>query len=325
MKLALIAFVVHCMTACTAEPAGLVSVKDMKIETLRRATVHNHNRQPLKLESQEEDHTTIVGDLQNEATKLLEQYAVHDDAATSSHFLEDLGEAEDALRQEGGDLEIIAKIRKARAFICVEQQTERRDHTQCEIFMNVACPLQDAFDNDKEEKAKVRDQDIGDQVPVPDSLCDRFYLLGGKRITALGPAPGPAAAPAASPAGTSGPAAAPADSPAGDEPFVHKGPYFGTKRLRPLQEHGFHGDAVIHEDGESMTSDWQTEFGPAAGHRTFIEICKDYPDNEWCRLHMYDPEAQRWMNQKSGAAGFIPKCFTVLCAAAVATALGCMA
>jgi len=322
MKFALAAFAVCCIAACTAEPAGHVSVKDRSIDQLLRGKVHSHGRQPLKSESQE-DRTAILRDLESEAVKLLEHYAVQDNVATSPDFVADLGEAEDALRQEGGDLEIIAKIKKAHAFICVEQQVEKRDHKQCEIFMNVACPLQDASDNDEEEKVEERDED-NKEVPVPASLCDRFYVLGGKRVTAPGPAPGPAAAPAASPAGASGPAAASAGSPAGDDPFAHKGPFFGTKKLRPLQEHGFHGDAVIHEDGESMTSDWQSEFGPAAGHRTFVEICKDYPDNEWCRLHMYDPEAQRWMNQKSGA-GLVPSAFSVLCMAGVAFALGHMA
>jgi len=323
MKFAFRACAVYFITACAAENAGHASVKDRKIEKLFRGTVHHHGRQPLTSESQEEDHTTVLGDLENEAVKLLEHYAVQDDVAASPDFLGDLGEAEDALRQEGGDLEIIAKIKKARANICVEQQIEKRDHRQCEIFMNLACPLQDSPDNDKEEKEKEKDDD-DEEVPVPASLCDHFYLLGGKRVTAPAPAPGPVAGPAASPAGSPGPAAGPSASPGGDDPFAYKGPYFGTKRLRPLQEHGYHGDAVIHEDGETMTSDWQTEFGPAAGHRSFVEICKDFPDNEWCRLHMYDPQAQRWMNQKSGT-GLVRNYVTALCTVVAAFALGHMA
>jgi len=316
------------ITVCTAETAGHVTLKDRKIEKLFRGietvgTSHRHGRQPLRPESQD-DHTTVLGDLENEAVKLLEHYAVQDDVAVSPDFLEDLGDAEDALRQEGGDLEIIAKIKKARANICVEQQLEKRNHTRCEIFMNLACPLQDAStpsDQEMEEKDKEKDED-GEEVPVPATLCDHFYLLGGKRVAAPapGPAPGPVASPAASPAGAPGPAAGPAP---GADPFAYTGPYFGTKRLRPLQEHGFHGDDVMHENGETMTSDWQTEFGPAAGHRSFVEICKGFPDNEWCRLHMYDPQAQRWMNQRS-EAGFV-RHSVVLCAVVVACALGQMA
>jgi len=326
MKRAFNACAVYFITACTTETLGHVLVKDRKVEKLFRGTVHRHGGQPERSESQD-DRETVLGDLENEAVKLLEHYAVQDDVAVSPDFLEDLGSAEDALRQEGGDLEIIAKIKKARANICVEQQLEKHDHTRCEIFMNLACPLQDGpnsvpSDHDMEEKDKEKDED-DEEVPVPATLCDHFYLLGGKRVVApdSGPAPGPVAAPAASPAGAPGPAAGPSP---GRDPFAYTGPYFGTKRLRPLQEHGFHGEAVIHEDGETMTSDWQTEFGPAAGHRSFVQICKDFPDNEWCRLHLYDPQAQKWMNQKSGA-GYARNSFAVLCAVAVACALGQLA
>jgi len=323
MKRAFNACAVYFITACTTETLGHVSVKDRKVEKLFRGTVHHHGRQP-RSESQEDDHTTVLGDLENEAVKLLEHYAVQDDVAVSPHFLEDLGEAEDALRQEGGDLEIIAKIKKARANICVEQQFEKRDHTQCEIFMNLACPLQDAsksMPSDQDEDSNKQKDEDDDEVPVPATLCDHFYLLGGKRrvvATAAGPAPGPVAAPAASPAG------GPASAPGSEDPFGYTGPYFGTKRLRPLQEHGFHGDDVMHENGETMTSDWQTEFGPAAGHRSFVEICKDFPDNEWCRLHMYDPQAQRWMSDRSGA-GFVQNSFSVLCVMVAACLMGHMA
>lgn len=326
MKFAFSACAACLFSAYTAESAVHVPLEERKSEKLIRGTLHRQGRQPLRPESQE-DHTTVLGDLENEAVKLLEHYAVQDDVAVSPDFLEDLGDAEDALRQEGGDLEIIAKIKKARANICVEQQMEKRDHTLCEIFMNLACPLQDASnsdssDHDVEEKEKDKEKDEDDEeVPVPAGLCDHFYLLGGKRVVATAPAPGPVAAPAASPAGAPGPAPGPAGAP---DPFAYTGPYFGTKKLRPLQEHGYHGPAVIHEDGETMTSDWQTEFGPAAGHRSFVEICKDFPDNEWCRLHMYDPRAQRWMSERSGT-GFVRNSFAVFVAVFLAYALGQLA
>mmetsp|Transcript_2198 Transcript_2198/g.5028 ORF Transcript_2198/g.5028 Transcript_2198/m.5028 type:complete len:82 (-) Transcript_2198:26-271(-) len=51
---------------------------------------------------------------------------------------------------------------------------------------------------------------------------------------------------------------------------------------------------VEHASGKTATGDWQAEFGPAAGHRSFVEICGDFPDNEWCRLHMYDSRSRRW-------------------------------
>mmetsp|Transcript_111146 Transcript_111146/g.358532 ORF Transcript_111146/g.358532 Transcript_111146/m.358532 type:complete len:112 (-) Transcript_111146:151-486(-) len=48
-------------------------------------------------------------------------------------------------------------------------------------------------------------------------------------------------------------------------------------------EQGLSGPLVEHDDGETYTADWGREFGPKAGHRHVLDICKDYPDNQWCR------------------------------------------
>lgn len=61
---------------------------------------------------------------------------------------------------------------------------------------------------------------------------------------------------------------------------------FGGMEGRPLPEQGFTGSLVMHTD-ETRTGDWMEEFGPKAGHRSFVEICNDFADNEWCRLHGY--------------------------------------
>jgi len=60
-----------------------------------------------------------------------------------------------------------------------------------------------------------------------------------------------------------------------------------SKEGRPLQEQGFAGELVEHEDENTMTEDWGREFGPRAGHRDIKTICKEHPDNEWCSLHGY--------------------------------------
>lgn len=82
---------------------------------------------------------------------------------------------------------------------------------------------------------------------------------------------------------------APKSQPAAPAPAapVLKAPILGTKAGRPLQEQGFSGDLVTHEDRSTMTDDWGREFGPHAGHRDIKTICQEHPDNEWCSLHGY--------------------------------------
>lgn len=104
------------------------------------------------------------------------------------------------------------------------------------------------------------------------------------------PAPAPAAAGGApAPAGGGAPAPGPASSPA------IAGPILGTKAGRPLQEQGYSGDLVMHEDTVTMTDDWGREFGPHtydANHVNVKKICLEHPGNEWCSLHgYYDKES----------------------------------
>ena len=35
----------------------------------------------------------------------------------------------------------------------------------------------------------------------------------------------------------------------------------------------------------SPLGDWGAEFGPAAKHRSYASICKDFPDNAWCKRY----------------------------------------
>merc|ERR1740121_601230 len=61
------------------------------------------------------------------------------------------------------------------------------------------------------------------------------------------------------------------------------------------------GDLINHKDMETKTSDWRQEFGPEARHRRVSDICADYPDNEWCRMHGYRsrPIGQRLRSSQS--------------------------
>jgi len=116
--------------------------------------------------------------------------------------------------------------------------------------------------------------------------------------TTLSPAPVPApaetpkqeaAAPAPVPAAPAGPAAPAAPLP-GDEAWYYKegGKWSGRLHMKAdwkLPTQGYWGKLVEHEDKKTMTEDWGAEFN--ADHRTYAEICKEHPDNQWCRQNGY--------------------------------------
>lgn len=120
--------------------------------------------------------------------------------------------------------------------------------------------------------------------------------------TTTGPAPAPAEAslPAPAPAAAPGPAPGPAapftpgksaGKPSGvedDEAWYYKkgGKWSGRIHMDAdlkLPSQGYWGKLIEHDDKKTATGDWGSEFGRAADHRTYSEICKEYPDNAWCQ------------------------------------------
>jgi len=50
-----------------------------------------------------------------------------------------------------------------------------------------------------------------------------------------------------------------------------------------LQEQGFKGKDVEHNDMKTVASDWRKEYGPShPNYKTMAEICKNYPKNPYC-------------------------------------------
>merc|ERR1712224_953744 len=62
---------------------------------------------------------------------------------------------------------------------------------------------------------------------------------------------------------------------------------YSSKLGRPLPSQGYSGKDVEHKNLDTYTSDWRREFGPKSGHKSYHEICAQYKDNQWCRLHGY--------------------------------------
>jgi len=60
-------------------------------------------------------------------------------------------------------------------------------------------------------------------------------------------------------------------------------PPYHMKENTGLQEQGFKGKDVEHNDMKTVASDWRKEYGPShPNYQTMAEICKNYPKNPYC-------------------------------------------
>eukprot|EP00747_Dinoflagellata_sp_TGD_P210779 gnl/TRDRNA2_/TRDRNA2_84033_c0_seq1.p2 gnl/TRDRNA2_/TRDRNA2_84033_c0~~gnl/TRDRNA2_/TRDRNA2_84033_c0_seq1.p2 ORF type:complete len:125 (+),score=25.80 gnl/TRDRNA2_/TRDRNA2_84033_c0_seq1:38-376(+) len=77
---------------------------------------------------------------------------------------------------------------------------------------------------------------------------------------------------------------------------------FHMDSLTPVAEQGFQGESVNHKDKETMIGDWNNEFGPKSGHRSPRAICKEHPNNKWCKYHgLYPKKHKKKVETKSDA------------------------
>jgi hypothetical protein len=194
--------------------------------------------------------------------------SLHDKDLTSE-FTNEIEAIEESLAKETTDSGLTTEINEVRASLCAQNGFENHDFASCEAFMRKSCAPADTADSK-----------YSDAAPLED-FCLMFFReeasagVGQDLAKAVAPAPGPAA----------GPGGAPGPAP--------MGPFFGGKSLRALPDQGVTGQLVRHRDFDTMAEDWQKEFGPKAGHRNFDEICADFPDNQWCRIHGYHPREPR--------------------------------
>jgi len=193
--------------------------------------------------------------------------SLHDKELTSE-FTNEIEGIEEALSKDTTDNGLTTEINEVRASLCAQNGFENHDFASCEAFMRKTCAPADTADTK-----------YGDDVPL-ESFCVMFFReeasAGVGQAKAMAPAPGAAAGPGGAP---------------GPAPMM--GPFFGGKSLRALPDQGFSGAMGQHKDFDTMSEDWQKEFGPKAGHRNFDEICADFPDNQWCRIHGYHPRQPR--------------------------------
>lgn len=205
-------------------------------------------------------------EIQSEVEFMISRVESLHDGELMSEFTDQLEVVEEAVAKETTDRRMTAEISAVRASLCAQNGFQNHEFAECEAFMRKSC-----------EPKETDDDNFVNDEPL-DDFCVVFFnqeKASKGAQTARAPAPGPAA----------GPGGAPGPAPMGT--------LFGGKSLRELPDQGFDGKLVKHADFDTMNEDWQKEFGPKSGHRDFDEICADFPDNEWCRIHGYHPYPER--------------------------------
>jgi len=246
-----------------------VTQADSPLKFLQSLAQRLHDSQGLPQQVKDEE----PWEVQHEIERMVARMERLGDSTWSAEFAEELSgleEEEGQLAESAGDEALVAEVSKTRATLCSEQGFQNHEYQACRHFMHKVC-----HEGHKHNHALDRPS------PVSTTLCHRFFLKKRAEVQAPGAVP-PVLAPA--------PAASLSYSPAG---AVFPG-ILGGKADRPLPDQGYTGKAVKHEDLNTQTDDWQREFGPKAGHRSIADICKDFPDNEWCRLHTYHPSAKMY-------------------------------
>lgn len=204
-------------------------------------------------------------EIQTEVEFMVSRVESLHDSELMSEFTDQLEVVEEAVSKETTDRRMTTEISEVRASLCAQNGFQNHEFAECEAFMRKSC-----------EPKNTDDANFVNDEPLED-FCYEFFHQEKVFFhqAARAPAPGPAA----------GPGGAPGPAPMGT--------LFGGKNLRELPDQGFDGKLVKHADFDTMNEDWQKEFGPKSGHRDFDEICADFPDNEWCRIHGYHPYPER--------------------------------
>jgi len=208
-------------------------------------------------------------EIQSEVEFMVNRVRSLHDKDLTSEFTNEIEGIEEVLSKDTTDSGLTTEINEVRASLCAQNGFENHDFASCEAFMRKNCAPADTADTK-----------YSDAAPL-ENFCVMFFRE--EASAGVGEDAAKAMAPAASPA--AGPGGAPGPAP--------MGPFFGGKSLRALPDQGVTGQLVRHRDFDTMSEDWMKEFGPKAGHRNFDEICADFPDNQWCRIHGYHPRGPR--------------------------------
>jgi len=150
-------------------------------------------------------------------------------------------------------------------------------------------------DAEKELKKLEGEEKAKEDIEKLDSLTEEEEVQkGSPQAPAPAPAPAAAAVPVA-PDGMVAPAATPEPNVIDDDEkwyYKNGGNWEGRLHMDgdlKLPSQGYWGKLVEHEDQKSVTGDWGSEFGHTSKHRSYSDICKDFPDSSWCKRQGFGP------------------------------------
>jgi len=232
-------------------------------------------------------------EIQHQIEQMVSRVKQLNDEEASVTFANELDEIEEELSSSTEDEALAQEVDNVRADLCTQQNLMDVGLDKCKSFMDKSCSKR--------------------PLKVPSHFCTRFFRLQKRKERSdISTKPNDEAVKftantvsAEAKADTEGAAevegesageieveqTAHAPGPAAGGPApgpVPMGPYFGGKAVRPLPEQGFEGKLEQpYKSEDQMVQNWQREFGPNAGHRSFENICADFKNNEWCRLHGY--------------------------------------
>lgn len=231
--------------------------------------------------------------LQKEVEQMESRANKLSDATEAAEFDAELEGVEVVLAKRAErDAKLENEITVNRVNLCAKQGFLMHQADDCDTFMRRSCGVtqhkpkptpKDEMDEDFAEDDSFLAIKSASKKPVSMALCKQYFHEEAETEASVDEA----AAPAPAPAGAPGPAAPGGPQPSGLSAKSFKGWFKNMSEKTPLYEQGFEGKRVAHNDGKTVAGDWGQEFGPSSGARSAKEICSEFRNNEWCRLHGY--------------------------------------
>lgn len=223
-------------------------------------------------------HKGLERDIQS-LTKKIDEV---DDQDSELVVVADLTHAESTLAQDeksegrtAEDVQLERELSTAHARLCIEQADHGEVSDGCKQFMARACSYDDAGAHVTSVGSTVNFNGVEVSL-ASESDCSKFFLAEQSE-SSKAEADAKVVAEAA------------AQNSSGNSSGL-----FGGKKERPLPESGYNeygNDGLVeHDDAETMTKDWLQE---TVGHKSYKAICKEYPDSQWCKMHMHRMPVRR--------------------------------
>jgi len=159
-------------------------------------------------------------------------------------------------------------INQMRAEVCASKP-DPREHEECMKFMKEQC--KPGGDNGVEGKAAQMNGEPG-EVTTGKGFCSKFFPNEEKKKEEVKEEPKPKV----------------------EEHHEEEAKPIEKHEAHPppspdgmnLPEQGFKGPLVNHDD-DTQVANWTKEYGPKGQEHDFEKICREHPENAWCKLKGY--------------------------------------